>query len=222
MNQKRFYLVIMMFVPMIAFGANNTVPKWKNEMNERANELQQLQKQNGAGGTNLIKTDFPKTTDDLSFSARVQLEKESIEPYKDLKAYRELNVKTAEEWCEDHKNSRECWEYRCGPNGHDKDKSECITYRCQNDDYSKTHTEECERHKLCKDNKSTQCMQYRCYKTSDKDTNECKEWLCENDSSYKSNNPDNCTEQHKIQDSHKPSGDVNVTTDEDGVIIFTI
>ena len=213
MKKSKLSFVITMFFSVLTapvFGANN-IPKWQQEMNERAKELEQLQKQNGTGGENLTRTDFPKTVKDLSFSARQQLEKESLEPYKNLKAYKELNVKTAEEWCEDHKNSRECWEWRCGPNGHDKDKSECITYRCQNDDYYKTHTEECERNKLCKDNNSTQCMQYRCYKTSDKDTTECIKWLCENDSNYKANNPNNCPEQQDPDPNPDPAQTVCYT-----------
>ena len=88
-------------------------PQWQIEMQERADELSELQRQNSGGDETLTQTDFPATIADLSFSARQQLERDSIEPYKDLNAYTELNIKNLEQWCSDGANAKspECRGY---------------------------------------------------------------------------------------------------------------
>lgn len=85
---------------------------WKQDMNDRANELQNLQQQNGYGGEYLTKTDFPSTYADVPFAQRIENEKAGLEPYKNLKAYKELNVKTASEYCPDHPDAPGCEEYK--------------------------------------------------------------------------------------------------------------
>lgn len=81
---------------------------WKQDMNDRANELQNLQQQNGYGGEHLTKTDFPTTYADVPFAQRIENEKAGLEPFKDKKAYMELKVKTAEEWCNEHSDDSLC------------------------------------------------------------------------------------------------------------------
>lgn len=84
--------------------------KWQMEQKERADELQRLQSQNGAGSEHLSKTDFPATYADLSFSERLENDRESLMPYKDASAYRTLNVKSKAEWCNENSNSPDCKE----------------------------------------------------------------------------------------------------------------
>ena len=87
--------------------------KWQIEQKERSDELQRLQAQNGVGGEHLSKTDFPATYADLSFSARLENDRESLMPYKDATAYRTLDIKSESEWCEgEHANSPECKAYK--------------------------------------------------------------------------------------------------------------
>ena len=117
MKKILFSFVAIFFLPMLIIPVNaapNNIPQWQREMNERANELAQLQKQNN--GSFDIDTSqptaFPTTVDDLSFSARMKLETDSIEPYKDAKAYREYNFQSAEDWCPNHLNDVGCEMYK--------------------------------------------------------------------------------------------------------------
>ena len=73
--------------------------KWQMEIKERSNELQQLQKQNGAGSEHLSATAFPTTFEDLSFSERMAVKAEGYEPYKDASAYVIPNFVNKTEWC---------------------------------------------------------------------------------------------------------------------------
>lgn len=83
-------------------------PKWRTEINQRAAELEELQRQNGGDDIGLDANSFPATYADLSFSERIANEKAGLEPYKDLKPYRELNVESASEWCSYHPNTPGC------------------------------------------------------------------------------------------------------------------
>ncbi len=76
------------------------VPKWQQEIKERSDELQQLQKQNGAGSEHLSATAFPTTYADLTFSERIANATEGYEPYKDLQAYVVPKFLNTKEWCE--------------------------------------------------------------------------------------------------------------------------
>ena len=85
-------------------------PKWQQEIKERNDELEALQRQNGAGGEHVSYTDFPATYADLSFSERINNERIGLEPFKDLNPYKTLNVKSESEWCSDHPTLPECKE----------------------------------------------------------------------------------------------------------------
>jgi hypothetical protein len=89
------------------------IPKWQQEINERNQELLELQKENGVGNEHLSKTDFPATYADLSFKSKMELMNEGYEPYKDKSAYKVPDFQTAAKWCADgsHKNSPECVAY---------------------------------------------------------------------------------------------------------------
>lgn len=86
--------------------------KWQQEIKERSDELQSLQNENGADKYGVSATDFPKTYADLSFEERMQLDTESLMPYKDTTSYQTLNIKTEAEWCLDHIDSLECKSYK--------------------------------------------------------------------------------------------------------------
>jgi len=112
------FLILPFLLPLTVCGtdaAPNT-PQWQRERDERAQELQDLQRENAAGYVNIDTsqpTTFPSTVDDLSFSARTQLEQEGLEPYKDLKAYRELELQTKSDYCNNgHLDEPMCAEYK--------------------------------------------------------------------------------------------------------------
>ena len=85
------------------------VPKWQQEINERSNELKQLQQQNGAGSEHLSANAFPTTFEDLSFSERMAVKTEGYAPYKDMHAYEVPKFLSAKEWCSgDGAGSPEC------------------------------------------------------------------------------------------------------------------
>ena len=73
--------------------------KWQMEIKERSDELQQLQKQNGAGSEHLSATAFPTTFEDLSFSERMAVKAEGYEPYKGASAYVIPDFVNKTEWC---------------------------------------------------------------------------------------------------------------------------
>ena len=81
--------------------------KWQQEYKERSDELQSLQRENGPN-IEITQTDFPATYADLSFSGRMENDFEGLMPYKDMKAFRTLDVKTKEEWCADHPDYAMC------------------------------------------------------------------------------------------------------------------
>lgn len=88
-------------------------PKWQQDIKERSDELQSLQRQNGAGSEHLSANAFPTTFEDLSFSERIAVKTEGYEPYKDATAYVVPDFKRASEWCADgdHASSPECVAY---------------------------------------------------------------------------------------------------------------
>ena len=90
--------------------------KWQNDQKERANELQRLQSQTGTGNEQLTQTDFPGTYADLSFSERMENDREGLIPYKDASAYRTLDVKSESEWCNEHSNDPKCQKQDDTPN----------------------------------------------------------------------------------------------------------
>ncbi len=74
------------------------VPEWAKEMQERKNELESLQNQNGANNVGLQRASFPATYADLSFAERIANETKGYEPYKDSRAYTEIEIESEEEF----------------------------------------------------------------------------------------------------------------------------
>ena len=92
------------------------VPEWQQEIINRQNELQQLQKQNGAGGEDVSAEDFPSTYNDLSFSSKMQLMTDGYEPFKDKSAYIIPEWQSKDKWCAGAgKNSELCKEKKPEP-----------------------------------------------------------------------------------------------------------
>lgn len=80
------------------------VPEWAKEMQERKNELESLQNQNGANNVGLQRASFPTTYADLSFAERIANEAKGYEPYKDKRAYTEIEIESEEEYKTRHQN----------------------------------------------------------------------------------------------------------------------
>ena len=74
------------------------VPDWAKEMQERKKELESLQSQNGANNVGLQRASFPTTYADLSFQERIANETKGYEPYKDKRAYTEIEIESEEEF----------------------------------------------------------------------------------------------------------------------------
>ena len=70
----------------------SNLPKWKEEYNERANELRELQSQTKTTSDELSHTGFPTTFNDLSFSEKNSIKKQGYAPYKDAHAYVPLKI----------------------------------------------------------------------------------------------------------------------------------
>ena len=199
---KRFYIscLLALVIPSWAipgFGAPDKKPKWQTEIDQRAKELESLQQQNGTGSERLQKTNFPATFNDLSFTERLNETSKDMKKYKDLKAFRELDVKTASEWCSDseHKDSVECWDWNCFQNKGGKNYATvgCITYRCAKSEYRTKYEKECKENDYCAvDPTSYKCMKYKCNETDEKDSQACVDWLCKNDPTYRSGNASKC------------------------------
>lgn len=98
--------------PVIKNPYKTQPSKWKQEINERANELEQLQKQTNSVNTGLAPTAFPTTYADLSFTERLENNTEGYAPYKGTTAYRTINVNfDTADWCNSHPSAKECKEY---------------------------------------------------------------------------------------------------------------
>ncbi|MDW2958643.1 MAG: hypothetical protein R8M37_02440 [Alphaproteobacteria bacterium] len=69
-----------------------SAPDWATEMQERKQELLDLQAQNGANQLELTKTEFPTVYADLSFQDRMNNLATGYEPYKDKSAYVPIKV----------------------------------------------------------------------------------------------------------------------------------
>ena len=73
-------------------------PEWADDMMERKQKLQELQTLNGAGQNTNSRAAFPTTYSDLSFTERMANAQAGYEPYKDKRAYTELNVDNIESY----------------------------------------------------------------------------------------------------------------------------
>lgn len=76
------------------------IPKWKQEMRERAQELEDLQSQNGAGSESVARADFPTTASDLSFVDRVQNQAAGYAPYANADPYMTIQVESKKDQLE--------------------------------------------------------------------------------------------------------------------------
>lgn len=88
--------------PIIQNPYEIKTPQWQKEIQNRSNELQQLQQQNGAGNYGLSAADFPATYQDASFLERVENDAQGYKPFEGKTAYNTINVKNREEWCKEH------------------------------------------------------------------------------------------------------------------------
>ena len=84
------------------------VPDWQSAINERTQELIELQKQNGADSYNLSATDFPATIADLSFTARNELKTDGYKPFMHKSAYTTPIIKNQKEWCAENPDYPGC------------------------------------------------------------------------------------------------------------------
>lgn len=73
-------------------------PDWAIEMQERKMELENLQSQNGANNVGLERASFPTTYADLSFAERIANEAKGYEPYKDNRAFTEIEIESQEDY----------------------------------------------------------------------------------------------------------------------------
>ena len=84
-----------------------TTPQWAKDVAARSAELKELQAQNGYGTVTIEKTDFPKTTADLTIQERTANKAAGYEPFKDLKAYQEIKIENQETYLERMKERAE-------------------------------------------------------------------------------------------------------------------
>ena len=72
--------------------------EWGSEMKQRAETLETLQAQNGAGTEHVERAAFPTTIADASFTERMENAAAGYAPYKDTSAYRQLNIESEEKY----------------------------------------------------------------------------------------------------------------------------
>ncbi len=87
---------------------NKKTPDWQSAINERTQELIELQKQNGADSYNLSATDFPATVEDLSFASQVALKTDGYEPFMGKHAYTLPTIKGQDEFCKKYPDDPRC------------------------------------------------------------------------------------------------------------------
>lgn len=73
-------------------------PDWAIEMQERKQELQDLQTQTNSNNFGVHSADFPTTYADLSFTERMENAKQGYEPFKDNSAFSKLNVESEQDY----------------------------------------------------------------------------------------------------------------------------
>lgn len=73
-------------------------PDWAVEVQDKKQELQNLQSQNGTNKYGITAAAFPTTYADLSFTERMENEKIGYEPYKDVSAFDKLNIESKKEY----------------------------------------------------------------------------------------------------------------------------
>ena len=94
-NNKSTNIINIENVPSNTTTATSKLPKWKEEYNNRANELKALQAQNTTTPT-LVATAFPTTFEDLSFSQQKAIKQEVYAPYYNSSPYIPLDIERTE------------------------------------------------------------------------------------------------------------------------------
>ncbi|MBD5400286.1 hypothetical protein HDR61_00860 [bacterium] len=82
-------------------------PKWKQDMQERDQELKKLQAANGNDYEKIAKADFPQTINDISFMDRMNNEYAGYAPLKDTKSYLGIKVESEKDALERQKNKHQ-------------------------------------------------------------------------------------------------------------------
>ncbi len=72
------------------------VPDWAEQMQDRKQELLDLQAENGSGPVDLVRKAFPTTSADMNAQQRHALAAQGYEPYKDNRAFQEITLEDAE------------------------------------------------------------------------------------------------------------------------------
>ena len=73
--------------------------EWQMEILDRKQELKDLQAANGVKQPKLVRTtEFPTTYADLSFTERMENAAAGYEPFKDARAYKEIEVESQEDY----------------------------------------------------------------------------------------------------------------------------
>jgi hypothetical protein len=72
--------------------------EWQRERKDRIQELKDLQAANGAGNEKIVKTEYPTTFADLSFTERMDALQSGYEPFKDASAYRGMTIESEDEY----------------------------------------------------------------------------------------------------------------------------
>ncbi len=87
-------------------------PQWQQEINERTQELQELQQQNSADSEQLSATAFPETYADLSFTERMANARAGYEPFAGKSAYVFPEFQNENQFCPGNLNDPACKEYK--------------------------------------------------------------------------------------------------------------
>lgn len=72
--------------------------EWQKEKKDRIQELKDLQAANGVGSEKIVKTDFPTTFADLSFTERMEVKTEGYEPFKDADVYVPFHIESEKKY----------------------------------------------------------------------------------------------------------------------------
>jgi len=68
------------------------IPEWAQEMQERKQELKQLQQQTSNHDASLSYSEFPRTYYDLPFAERLDIQQHGYEPYQDKSPYAPIEI----------------------------------------------------------------------------------------------------------------------------------
>ena len=89
-----------------------SAPDWATDMRERQLELQALHTETGTNNYHVQHADFPATYADVSFTDRLENARNGYEPFKDARAYREMDIEDEETYLE-RINKEKCTKKTC-------------------------------------------------------------------------------------------------------------